>query len=312
MFGRWVPGLPKGAGGVRSMVRLGGYYTVYSVAQYMTRQLDRLLIGWFWGDTPLGLYQRAYTLMLYPIDLVSMPLARVGVPLLSKLQGQPQRLRAVYVRMLHVIGFLTFPMMAILFVTVEDVLLVVCGSGWMAAAPLFRILTVAGFWQGIYNASAQPYVASGRTDRLLISGLCMAGVLTGAFLIGNRYGAKGVAVAYAVALNAALLPYLKYTYATIGLGVKVVFRELRPSLGASLVTGGLLWLVRFYVLPDECGAVGRLLVCGGAGAVIYLLWLWVWHRRYTERLIEALRRYSRSFVTSDDEGMISRSDGDAD
>lgn len=304
LFSRWLPGRPATLAEIHSMIQLGGYFTLYSVIMYFTRQLDRLLIGRGWGDTALGLYQRAYSLMLYPIDLVSLPLSRVGLPLLSKLQHQPERLRSAYVQMLHLIGFLTFPMMAILFVAVEDIIRILCGPNWMDAAPLFRILTIAGFWQGIYNATAIPFVVSGQTKRMFLSGIGLTAALTIAFFIGNAFGPAAVALAYVITINLVLLPYLKYTYATIGLPLRVVWRELRPALIASLVMTPLLWGINFYAVPTACWPPLRLFLCTCSGVVIYLLWLRLRHPVYTEKLLHQVRQYVRGFFKNDSEPIL--------
>jgi PST family polysaccharide transporter len=102
----WLPGLPVRGSGVRGMLRFGGYLAGFNIVNYFARNLDKVLLGRFWGAAPLGLYTRAYALMTYPISLVSQPMGQVMIPALSRLQKDTERLRDAYRRSLFVIALL--------------------------------------------------------------------------------------------------------------------------------------------------------------------------------------------------------------
>jgi len=266
VFAAWIPGRLVRGSGVRGMLRFGGYLTAFNVLNYFARNLDKVLLGRFWGAAPLGLYTRAYTLMMLPIGLVSAPMATVMIPALAKLQRDEARLRQAYLRSLQIIGLASFPIMALLLMTAEEVIAVVFGPRWSAAAPLFRVLCIAGFWQGIYNATGQVFVASGRTDRMWRVGMAASAVLTAAFAVGLPWGPQGVAWAYALGLCGILLPYLRYTYATVCLGLGQTARQLWGPLLSSLAVIPAVAVAKFFV-PSDLPAVFRLGVCllvGGA------------------------------------------------
>ena len=72
VIGAWigtgfVPRLPRRGSGARQMVQLGAGVTSYNVFTFIARNLDNVLIGRVWGDAPLGLYDRAYKLLLFPL-----------------------------------------------------------------------------------------------------------------------------------------------------------------------------------------------------------------------------------------------------
>jgi O-antigen/teichoic acid export membrane protein len=102
----WRPGRPVRGAGVRPMLLFGGNLTGFSVANYFARNFDNLLIRKYWAPEQLGLYTRAYQLLLLPIQLVSAPIAEVAVPALCRLIDQPQRYRHAYLRILESIGVL--------------------------------------------------------------------------------------------------------------------------------------------------------------------------------------------------------------
>jgi len=72
---RWRPGLPARGIGIRSMLSYGGNLTGFNIMAFFSRNLDNALIGKFWGPYQLGVYSRAYQMLLMPMHPASMRLA---------------------------------------------------------------------------------------------------------------------------------------------------------------------------------------------------------------------------------------------
>src|SRR6185503_8959424 len=137
---RWKPGRPKKDTGVRSMIRFGGNLTGFATINFFSRNLDNLLIGRFWGAQQLGLYSRAYQLMMLPIEQINEPISSVAVPSLSRLLDSPDEYRRAYLRMLEKIAFLTMPGVAVMIATSDWIVAIVLGPQWREVGPLLGIL----------------------------------------------------------------------------------------------------------------------------------------------------------------------------
>ena len=59
----WIPGRPRRHMGILSMMRFGGTLTLNGLIMYFAMNLDKVLLGRFWGVDALGLYGRAYQLI---------------------------------------------------------------------------------------------------------------------------------------------------------------------------------------------------------------------------------------------------------
>jgi O-antigen/teichoic acid export membrane protein len=290
----WMPGLPKRGTGARGMLALGGYLTAYNFVNHFTRNLDKILLGKFWGAGPVGLYSRGYALMTYPITLISAPIGRVAIPALAKLQGDLPRMRLAYLRVLRIIGFICFPMMILVLMESDDIISVVYGAKWKEAVPIFRILCIAGIWQGIYNAAGQVYIASGRTDRMFKAGLVISILTAIAFVAGLKWGAVGVAGAYAAVFTVTILPYLAFTYDTVGLKLPAVLRELKfPSIAAVGMVP-FLWAAR-AIAGDFVSSWARLLLLLAAASLLYILFMFFGCRPFLCELLHDTfgERYDR-------------------
>ena len=64
----WIPGLPRRKVGIGSMMRFGGTVTLNSIVVYVAYNLEKVLLGRFWGADVLGIYGRAYQLVSLPTE----------------------------------------------------------------------------------------------------------------------------------------------------------------------------------------------------------------------------------------------------
>lgn len=139
----WRPGPLVRHSGVRSLLAFGGHMTGSNVLIYFTRNLDNLLIGRYWGAQQLGLYAKAYQLLLMPLQQINAPISSVAIPTLSCLQSDPQGYVAYYRKAIMLIAGLGMPIVAFLFVAADKVILTLLGSQWMSAVIIFRVLALA-------------------------------------------------------------------------------------------------------------------------------------------------------------------------
>jgi O-antigen/teichoic acid export membrane protein len=193
---RWRPGIPRLRSGVRSMVTFGGNLTGFTTINYFSRNLDNLLIGRVWGAQQLGLYSKAYQLMMLPIDQINMPVGSVAVPALSRLTDTPDRYRLAYLRMLEKVAIVTMPAVALMIGSSDWVVRIVLGPQWSEASRIFVLLGITGLFQPIANTTGWLLLAQGRGDRMLQWGLISGPLTMGSIIVGMPWGAVGVAAAY--------------------------------------------------------------------------------------------------------------------
>ena len=197
LLSRWRPGRPAWSASARSMLHFGGNITGFHVVNYLGRNVDNLLIGRVWGAGPLGLYTRAYQLLMLPIRQVNAPLASVALPALGRLRGEPERYRAVYLRVLEKIALLTMPGVALLVATSDWVVRLVLGPGWEGAAAIFTWLGVAALMQPAANTTGWLFISQERGRDMFRWGLIGTAISVAAIVAGLPWGAVGVAAVYA-------------------------------------------------------------------------------------------------------------------
>jgi PST family polysaccharide transporter len=240
----WIPSLPRLAPGWRTLLNFGAGLTGFNFANYFTRNLDNILIGRYNGNLALGLYDRAYKLLLFPLQQINNPIARVMVPALSRLNSEPQRYRSAYLRTLAQILLVTLPGVAFLIGAANILIPILLGERWRASTPIFEALGFAGLLQPLNNTSGWLFISQGRSRDFMWWGVAGAISCIFAFSIGLPFGPVGVALAYAVS-EYVRTPALWWLIARRGpIGVSDIVRTAAPHVaGAAFALIGL-WLIR--------------------------------------------------------------------
>lgn len=264
---QWTPRWMFSWSSVRELLGFSGNLLGAQVLNYWVRNADNLLIGKFAGKDALGLYSRAYTTMLLPTRQIQQVLTRVMFPALARIQDDRKRVKAVYLKMIQTISLFSFPAMTGLLTVAPDFVVGVYGPGWSDVTPLLQILCFVGLFQSVSTTSGWIFTSQGRTD-VQLKWVIVGGILTFiAFGIGIQWGAKGVAIAYAIRVMATSYWAFSIPGSLIGLKVPEVVSHLFPQLLMALVMGFVVF--GFSLLLPQWHSLIRLAVLSMAGIIIY-------------------------------------------
>lgn len=290
---RWRPALRFATGGIRSLLVFGGHLTGFNALNYLMRNADNVLIGRWWGAADLGIYGRAYQLLLLPIQQINAPISSVALPTLSRLQGDPERFRSFYLRALDLLASITMPAVVAMSVLSEALVEVLLGERWSQVAVVFRLLSGAVIVQSTCNTTGWLYVATGRTDRMLRWGIGASVLLLSSFVVGIPYGVTGVATAYSVAMLAQTIPCLWFATRGTRITLYDIGRSVLPAT-VSAFGAGAATLAIDIGFREALGSGERL--CVGAvafGATYAIGLLLVFRRGPVFRMIVSEMRVAR-------------------
>ena len=264
----------------------------YNAVNYWARNADNFLIGKFVGAAGLGIYSRAYNLMLLPIQQISTVTARVMFPALARIQSDTERVKRAYLRAVGVIALLSFPVMTGMFVVAKPFIVTLYGQRWAGVVPVLQILCVAGLMQPVAATAGWLYQSQGRTDWLFRWGLVASGTMVCSFGAGIAWGVKGVAIAYTVAIYAVLYLTFSIPGRLIGMRVREVFDAVKGALASAVGMAAIVWGVG-RALPAGWPPSAHLFFQFGVGVIAYcaLIRLFVF-QPYLE-LRELVRRRGR-------------------
>jgi O-antigen/teichoic acid export membrane protein len=236
----WVPGMPHRQIGIRKIMRFGSTVTVTSLVLYLAFNLDKVLLGRFWGSEVIGIYGRAYQLIRIPTDSLNTTVGEVAFSALSRVQGDPGRLKAYFLRGYSLVLALTLPITVACGLFADDLVAVLLGPKWKAAAQIFRLLAPTILVFAISNPLGWLLTSLGMVGRGLKIALVLAPLMIAGYAFGLSAGAKGVALAYSATMLLWIVPIVAWAVEGTGISfrdiVRVVIRPLASIAGAAGVT----------------------------------------------------------------------------
>jgi PST family polysaccharide transporter len=300
MLEPWRPAWPQRGAAAGDLVRFSGYYSASQLVYYVAQNLDKILLPILLGPAAswiVGLYARAFDVMMKPVYLLTSPLTGVMVAGLSQARADRAAHTALVARFFRLVGFGLFPCAVGLALVAPDVMTVLGGSRWHAAGRILSALAPAILVQGLVNVGMHVFASAGRSGRLLAATclLCLVLVLgsLGGFYLGRSHLAGQVgdpAIAAAIGMAAGystvlvfvwFVPYLWLCLRNVDVRLADVLPPLWPALRAALVMGLVVWAIGGLPPMRMMDAAWRLaiLIATGASAYTMLAWqelAWCW------------------------------------
>src|SRR5262249_42309794 len=196
----WVPTMPRRGVGIKATVGFGGTITFNLLVVYIAYNLDKALLGRFWGPDALGMYGRAYQLATIPSENINAAIGGVVFSALSRVRHDPIRFRRYFLKGYLMVLAIAFPLTAYAIIHAQDLVLIVLGSTWQETAEIFRLLGPAVLVFAIINPLGWLMFALGLVGRSARIALVVAPLMIAAYAAGLPYGPKGVALALSIAL----------------------------------------------------------------------------------------------------------------
>jgi O-antigen/teichoic acid export membrane protein len=265
----WRPSLPRRDAEVGPMVTFGSRVAASYFVTAVNRSADNALIGWYWGAAPLGLYSRAYNLLMLPVRQLSLPSGNVAITGFSRIRNDPERFARFYLRTANLIMWISAPIFGFLFVAAKPVILLTLGTQWLEAAPVFQILALSAGVQLLFDSTTWLLVSRGQSRRLLRLLLIISPIIVASFAIGLPFGIKGVALSGSLVVLIILPWTLKYGFRGTQLNLRRIGRAVLIPVSVCLVGVFCAELALLLILPT--GILPELLVVALGFAVAYSL-----------------------------------------
>lgn len=270
---RWLPRGYQRAAPMRDFMSFGWNLMAAQLLGYASRNVGQVIIGWRTGPDALGLYNRAFQLLMMPLNQINAPATSVALPVLSQLQDDRERFNAFLLRGQTVMVHLIFALFAFSCALAMPLIVLVLGEQWRDAVPLFQVLTLGGIFQTASYATYWVFLSKGLMRQQLIYSLVGRIVLIGCIFAGSRWGAMGVAIGYSFGLLLIWPLSLVWIGKISDAPVRSLFTNALRPMVAYGVAGG----CAYYASVVAGGPLWQQLAAGaGAMAAVCLLALAIW------------------------------------
>ncbi|MBS0180910.1 MAG: lipopolysaccharide biosynthesis protein [Nitrospira sp.] len=288
----WVPGMPNRRTKIGSMVRFGSIATLNGLVVYVAYNMEKVLLGRFWGAEALGIYGRAYQLVSIPTESLNSATGGVLFAALSRLQHDPDRLKKYFLKSYALVLSLTLPVSVACALFADDIIFLALGPKWEDAVPIFRLLTPTILIFALINPMYWLLVSTGLVGRSLKLALVIAPLVITAYILGLPYGPRGVAFAYSAVLTLWVVPHLAWSIH----GTMVSPRDLLQTAGRpflSTMVAAVFTYVVELVYAQSLAPLARLSFSGSILVVVYL-WMLLFVMGQKSFYLELLRGLRKS------------------
>ena len=219
---------------------------LFSFVNYFSRNLDKLILGKYYSMSDLGYYEKSYRLMLLPMNYVTNVVTPVMHPILTTLQDDYAQLADKYNKILRLLLVISFPLGAFLYFSADDIIVVVFGSQWMAAVPVFQILSISLPLQMVLSTTGSIYQAANQTRWLFYTGLINTAITVVGFILAAIFfrDIQAMAWAWDITLLINALDSFSILYLLV---LKQSLRPLLQSFGYPALSAFIISVLLFLV-----------------------------------------------------------------
>jgi O-antigen/teichoic acid export membrane protein len=193
---RWMPRFVFDGSAAKGLGRYGIYLLGHTSINYWLRNADKLVIGRALGAHELGIYTRAYSLMLLPLNNIGAVLGQVMFPELAKLQTDIPKFKSAYLSAIQLIALVMFPLMIGIAVLCEPLVLLLLGSQWREVVPVLQVLSLVAVLQSVVFPVGWIFTALGRTKDQFKLSVVLGLLFVPTIGIGILFGIMGVVYGY--------------------------------------------------------------------------------------------------------------------
>lgn len=255
----------------RHFLSFGGRYSIIGFLEFLSFNLDAIVIGKLMGEVSAGLYNRALVIANLPIQQPATIISKALFPFLSSFSQEMEKQKiAVQLSMLG-IGAYAFAVSFGISAAAEDLVAVLLGSKWLAASPILKVFVLSigpSFISHAVGVTLDSIGALKTKIRIQMSSLALLACL---MLVAVQHGIVGVATAVVLSEWIRMLIYLLVVQRLFAINKSEFAKICAVLLIFGLLAFTLIYEARILVTSYEVSTLGRLLTEIVAGAIAMLL-----------------------------------------
>jgi O-antigen/teichoic acid export membrane protein len=253
-------------------LKFGGLLTLSGVFFYVSRNLDDILIGKFYGPSQLAFFTKAYFLMMLSTFLPSGAIGQVFVSVIAreKEKGEEAWKRdfSLYLR-----NFLFFsaPVCVGLSLTASETVSVIYGARWEGSVPILFWLALAGLFQPWHNSVDWVLIGLGRAKVHLYWSAMTATVLSFCFWFGAQISVEAVAMFYLLGISVFVaIPSQLFIHIVYKIPIMQTFNKTGPVLLCTGILAASVLGVKAIPIVQNQPSYWRLTILSLTGIIAYV------------------------------------------
>lgn len=273
---------------LREVIRFSSHVLVSRVCWYIASSSDVFIAGRVLGQAVVGVYSFATTIANIPMDKVSALASRVMPAFYSSVQTDPTALRRYLLLLTEGVSLITFPVGVGVSFVAEDGVGMLLGEKWLGVIAPLKVLACWAVVRSVFTLISPILYVTGGSRLAMFNSLLCAILYPIGFLVGSRWGAVGLAVAWIIVQPPSWVPIYYHVLRAIGLSIWTYLGALWPAfIGTATMAGGIYLFI--HVIPPDTLPYVRLIGEVVCGTVMYIGVVMLFYRDRLMQFVALIR-----------------------
>ncbi|EMK3755668.1 oligosaccharide flippase family protein [Providencia rettgeri] len=168
------PKLGKELYHIKKIAGFASYQFGFNLINYFSRNLDKILIGKYISTSALGVYEKSYQLMQYPLMLTTFAMTPAIQPILTKARDDIDKIVNEHNKLTSKLLILSILISVFIYFNASNIVLILFGKQWSQVIPLIEIFSFMIPIQAVMSTSGSFFQVMNKPKLLFISGLLSA------------------------------------------------------------------------------------------------------------------------------------------
>lgn len=173
---------------IKKLLSFSTFQLGFNVMNYFSRSLDNILVGKYLGVSSLGVYDKAYQLMRYPLMLLTFAMTPAIQPVLTKIKNDKNEFERLHNQLVNYLAIAGLVAGVSIYFLAEFIVLILLGEQWGEVSNILKLLSVTIPIQMMLSSSGGFFQAAGRADLLFYCGVFSSIVNVIAIILGIYFG----------------------------------------------------------------------------------------------------------------------------
>lgn len=182
----------------RTFFRIGGYTMGSTILDFLSKEVDVLIIGKVLGAQSLGVYTLSKQVALKLFTFINPVVVTVLSPLLASIQNDKEKIKSIFLKTIHYLALINLPIFFLLIVCSKETLAILYGNQYSEYYFVLSFLAFSYSLISLSNPIGSLQIATGRTDLGFKWTIFRIIVTPGVIYLGALYNIVTVAGLYSL------------------------------------------------------------------------------------------------------------------
>lgn len=232
---------------IKKIINFSVFQFAGSIMNFITKSIDKPLVGRYLALSSLGYYEKSYRLMQMPVDNLTYIFTPVMQPMFREFQHDLKKMFQKYKKILKTLSIVGFPLSAFLYFCSYDLINLFYGGKWDLAVTPFKCLSLSVGFMVLMSSSGPIYQASNNVRFMLVVNITEFIISISCLMLSLPSGDVNFV---ALCISVGIIVRFGFVFSLLSIGVfKISPLRILQSIFPGLLLG--LCLAAFYWVENQ-------------------------------------------------------------